>query len=690
MYVQLEVQQVEYLIQRKQRSLPLPWIIRKLPVWLLRIYGIVVVGVIVWYTVFVWSFIAGAPIIDTSTASGMRAGMFLMYFHIFVTTLIPGISSYLLTDTKYGSLVSIDFTTISHSPGGYLNVDTDGHDKDEESGSMMLPPSAVSTSSGDSNDNLVAYTQHQEKYWSTLGMPKFNFSSKTSVSNLHNIQRVRGNIHRPPINGTHENYKFKNVVFQGGGSKCIIFAGTVHALDEVGVLPYLARFAGTSAGCIPALLLALGLDSAQVIEETNNLNMAEFFDGTSKTYNLMTKQGMHPGNKAIHYVEEILYKYTGDPNLTFIDLYRRFGTELCITVANISRSQSEYCHVNTSPDMKISLAIRASMSLPLLWQPIELHEGETYVDGGMFNNYALKAFDGWFLSTEKGNSVMEMAARLNQNVLTGDASNREVVSAYKEALTASFATVNKETIGFRISADESEDQAGYACYLDKLEEKLTHGRGESCHPSVLQYPNTPIARAFLERKAEDREQKKGSCLDNTLYEKAYVEMLRWMIANLADGESFTHSDIHPNAYITSNILSKLITNPPNAPFSPETFNCFSWDDVISKMDVAKKGYITCTDMGKFWCEYRVKHAHLKNRDVTEIRGKKHLIAELFNSMHVVFEENLLRDPDNAARTCTLRTHYVGLLDLELTQADKEFLYKSGRDGTLDWLQHKRT
>ena len=134
MYVQLEVQQVEYLIQRKQRSLPLPWIIRKLPVWLLRIYGIVVVGVIVWYTVFVWSFIAGAPIIDTSTASGMRAGMFLMYFHIFVTTLIPGISSYLLTDTKYGSLVSIDFTTISHSPGGYLNVDTDGHDKDEESG----------------------------------------------------------------------------------------------------------------------------------------------------------------------------------------------------------------------------------------------------------------------------------------------------------------------------------------------------------------------------------------------------------------------------------------------------------------------------------------------------------------------------------------------------------------------------
>ena len=72
----------------------------------------------------------------------------------------------------------------------------------------------------------------------------------------------------------------------------------------------------------------------------------------------------------------------------------------------------------------------------------------------MFNNYALKAFDGWFLSTRKGNSVMETAAQRNQNLLTGDASNREVFGAYKEALTASFATPNKETIGFRISADE--------------------------------------------------------------------------------------------------------------------------------------------------------------------------------------------------------------------------------------------
>lgn len=662
----IEVQQVEYLIQRKKRCLPLPWIMCKLPAWTMRLYSIGVVGILIYYTIFVWSFIAGSPIVDTSDPEGVAFAQFIMYTFLVATILIPAASSFMLINTKYGSLVSIDCTTISHIPTNNTKIHYD-----EESGTIVSSYSATA----DDGSRLLLDDDDHQKSLPAVNMSKLRLPSRSPV--LHTIQRVKGNIQRPPPKGMHPTYKIKNVVFQGGGSKCIIFTGAIHALDEVGVLPYLQRFAGTSAGCIPALFLALGLDATQVREESNRLNLEEFFDGKSKTFNLLTGQGMHPGNRAIQYVEEILYKYTGDPNLTFLDLYQRFGTELCISVSNISRSQAEYLHVITSPDMKISHAIRASMSLPLLWQPIELYEGETYVDGGVFNNYALKAFDGWFLSTKKGDSVMEKTSQSNERVLTGHASDCEVVEAYKETLSDSFVSPNNETIGFRIA--EAEDQTEYATYLNQLEEKMKPDVIHQHHVAPVQYPNTPIARAFVQNNAQKHQSNKS------VYEQAYVEMLKWMIANLQDDEN---SDIHPGAYISSKFVSKLLSHPPKSPLTPSLFDCFTWDEVIGKIDTGKKGYITVTDMGRFWGNYHIKHAHLKNRDAKEIKSKRQLISELINSMHVVFEENLLSNPDNAVRTCTLQSHYVRLLDLSLEQSDKEFLYKSGRDGTLNWLQHR--
>jgi len=60
------------------------------------------------------------------------------------------------------------------------------------------------------------------------------------------------------IKGTHPIYPIENIVFQGGGAKGIIYAGSVLALEELGITPYLKRFAAASAGCAPAVYLSLG------------------------------------------------------------------------------------------------------------------------------------------------------------------------------------------------------------------------------------------------------------------------------------------------------------------------------------------------------------------------------------------------------------------------------------------------
>jgi hypothetical protein len=52
------------------------------------------------------------------------------------------------------------------------------------------------------------------------------------------------------------------------------------------------------------------------------------------------------------------------------------------------------------------------------------------------------------------------------------------------------------------------------------------------------------------------------------------------------------------------------------------------------------------------------------------------------------EEEILQDPANAVRCCVLDTKYVGTMDLDLEQGDKEFLYEMGRVETLRWVKKR--
>lgn len=94
---------------------------------------------------------------------------------------------------------------------------------------------------------------------------------------------------------------------------------------------------------------------------------------------------MSPSDEAVEFFGKLCAKYTGDADLTFLGMYQRLGVELCISVSNIARGQNEYLHVNTSPNLPIKYAIRASMSLPILWRPVDIFKnGDKYIDGGVF------------------------------------------------------------------------------------------------------------------------------------------------------------------------------------------------------------------------------------------------------------------------------------------------------------------
>jgi NTE family protein len=73
--------------------------------------------------------------------------------------------------------------------------------------------------------------------------------------------------------------KIENLVFQGGGSKGIVYLGVLNYLQEKGRLEEIKRVAGTSAGAITAIAFALGFNFKSALMIMNDLNIEELLEG---------------------------------------------------------------------------------------------------------------------------------------------------------------------------------------------------------------------------------------------------------------------------------------------------------------------------------------------------------------------------------------------------------------------------
>ncbi|CAG2238060.1 unnamed protein product [Mytilus edulis] len=220
---------------------------------------------------------------------------------------------------------------------------------------------------------------------------------ETSVSKKRPSNISELDVKAMEINPTDYNYPFENIVFEGGGLKGVAFCGSIQVLEELGIYPKIKRFAGTSAGAIKAALIAVGYNSKET-EDFLRKDMFKLFFVASRKRIL----------KALG--EAIASKTNGNPDLTFTELYDLYGKELCIVVTNLNHMTEEYCHVKTTPNMPIRLAVRMSMSLPGVFKATKYtinKETNTYVDGGLLCNYPIHCFDGWWLSMKPEDGYLD-------------------------------------------------------------------------------------------------------------------------------------------------------------------------------------------------------------------------------------------------------------------------------------------
>lgn len=247
-----------------------------------------------------------------------------------------------------------------------------------------------------------------------------------------------------------------HLVFQGGSIKGSAYVGALRALDEHGFdFTAIKRVAGTSAGAITALALALGCDTKRADELLLNFDfkavldedsayistqrkvsksVQKHVDGKSSFFSKVPVKGILPvllyransqlgiyegehirmwADSLIRYQVSTLTQgvHSGE-HLTFNELhqlsleYPGVFRDLLTVGSNLTTGEKmRFCFDNVhTKDVIIADALRISMSIPQLFVPhhifykidgVRLKEtsGHLWVDGGLYDNYPIDCFD---------------------------------------------------------------------------------------------------------------------------------------------------------------------------------------------------------------------------------------------------------------------------------------------------------
>jgi len=198
-------------------------------------------------------------------------------------------------------------------------------------------------------------------------------------------------------------FDYQYLVFSGGGIKGIGYCDALSVLDQKNILYdengslKIIGFAGASAGSIIAALLAIGYRPNEIKKIMRELNMRDLVDDkigmVRDGINLIEKYGTAPGNFILNFLGDLIEAKTGDKNYTIDQLYHDRGIKLVTVGTDMNLCTSRYFYPDDGSNIMIRKAVRISMSIPFLFEPVVNNENY-YVDGGVLDNYPLHVFDG--------------------------------------------------------------------------------------------------------------------------------------------------------------------------------------------------------------------------------------------------------------------------------------------------------
>lgn len=176
--------------------------------------------------------------------------------------------------------------------------------------------------------------------------------------------------------------KYK-LVLSGSGTKFPAFLGAIKRLLQENIT--FEAYAGTSGGSLIAASLASGLTVEEVESLCLNIlpNKSRLLD--LSFLNLFINWGLIKGSKIENEIRQAIR------GKDFKDL----EVPLHIVAVNYDKVSLDrpydIFNKENHPNLDIARAVRASMSIPVAFEPVDIY-GDRYIDGGMTSNFSIDIF----------------------------------------------------------------------------------------------------------------------------------------------------------------------------------------------------------------------------------------------------------------------------------------------------------
>ena len=183
--------------------------------------------------------------------------------------------------------------------------------------------------------------------------------------------------------------KYTKLVVGGGAMKGVSLIGTLKYFEEYKMVDSLAELLGCSIGAIFCLFIVLDHNSTYLEEFILNTDLDIFTD--QKLHNLIQDFGFSQGLYIEHIIKKIIKDKGYDENITLLELYNKTQKKLICIACNINNGETVFFEHESFPDFPVYMAVRASISIPFIFTPLE-YNGCLYVDGGVTCNFPINYY----------------------------------------------------------------------------------------------------------------------------------------------------------------------------------------------------------------------------------------------------------------------------------------------------------
>lgn len=188
------------------------------------------------------------------------------------------------------------------------------------------------------------------------------------------------------------------LIFGGGGVYGFLYLGLIKFLDEKQMINQVTQVIGVSVGAMMSLYLALGYSYTEIYKSVmHEIDLTKILEiSADNIFNILDQLGINNGAYIEETIKNIISAKGLSPYLTFRDLAEaNCGPELNIGYTRSFHNDFFVANSETAPDMPIWLAVRASISIPIILTPvIDFTSQDILCDGGLVNNTPIK----WYLA----------------------------------------------------------------------------------------------------------------------------------------------------------------------------------------------------------------------------------------------------------------------------------------------------